>query len=237
MASDQGLSIFDEPESADDTAAPGGSTARGNAGEETQVLPVTPKDDRGSGKTRCGPSRPSRAAPPPSRLPAAARRRPRRRSRGRGDPALTGGPPGRAASRGAHPGDHSPPRGAPRRLRQGSGRPARPPAPQREVRPGDQPRQQRGAGHRARVRARAAAPGGLREHQPDLRRPRRSRHLHAQDGRGRGRPTCAPPPGARPTRSATRPSATPTASAPTPPARPTTCASSSSRSSTRRARG
>ena len=30
MASDQGLSIFDEPESADDKAAPGGSTARGN---------------------------------------------------------------------------------------------------------------------------------------------------------------------------------------------------------------
>ena len=45
MASDQGLSIFDEPESADDKAAPGGSTARETAGEETQVLPVTPKDE------------------------------------------------------------------------------------------------------------------------------------------------------------------------------------------------
>ena len=45
MASDQGLSIFDEPESADDATAPGGSTGRENAGEETQVLPVTPKDE------------------------------------------------------------------------------------------------------------------------------------------------------------------------------------------------
>ena len=33
MSRDQGLSIFDEPESADD------------AGEETQVFPVTAKDD------------------------------------------------------------------------------------------------------------------------------------------------------------------------------------------------
>ena len=45
MASDQGLSIFDEPESGDDATTPSGSTARGTAAEKTQVLPVTPKDE------------------------------------------------------------------------------------------------------------------------------------------------------------------------------------------------
>ncbi len=44
MSSDQGLSIFDEPESDGDDARAGS-----DAGEETQVLPVTPKDEPASG--------------------------------------------------------------------------------------------------------------------------------------------------------------------------------------------
>ena len=170
--------------------------------------------------------RPRRRRPPRRRLPSRARQpsrllsrpavhpgacpvdppavAPARCSRRRGDPSLTGGPPGSTAPRGARPGGHAPPRGAPRRLRQGSGRPARPPAPQREVRPGDQPRQQRGASHRARVRARPAArrrsprtptrptPGSAVAPPPCSRWPRTRP------------PTCAPPPAARPTRSATQ---------------------------------
>ena len=70
MASDQGLSIFDEPESADDTAAPGGSTGRGNAGEETQVLPVTPKDEPAT-----QPAQPAQPTPQPAAPAAEATRR------------------------------------------------------------------------------------------------------------------------------------------------------------------
>src|SRR5690349_11734140 len=62
MASDQGLSIFDEPESGDDAAAPSGSTARGTAAEETQVLPVTPKDE----PPAAAEDAPAKQAPPPS---------------------------------------------------------------------------------------------------------------------------------------------------------------------------
>ena len=45
MASDQGLSIFDEPESADGKATSSSPAAGATAGEETQVLPVTPQDE------------------------------------------------------------------------------------------------------------------------------------------------------------------------------------------------
>ena len=77
MASDQGLSIFDEPESADGKATSSGRTAGATAGEETQVLPVTPKDEpearpQNTAARPTSPSTPATPAPAPTTTAEAA---------------------------------------------------------------------------------------------------------------------------------------------------------------------